>query len=75
MTLLPGFRLVVAPHFHLAINWPGRLSLGARVEQTAQGPVAHPPWRPVSADELAVLLLDPSQPAARANKSQNAVRR
>jgi hypothetical protein len=66
MTLLPGFRLVVAPHFHLAIDWPGRLALGARVERAVDGLVAHPPWRPVSADELAVLLLDPSQPAARA---------
>ena len=66
MTLLPGFRLVVAPHFHLAIDWPGRLSLGALVEQTAQGPVARPPWRPASADEQAVLLLDPTQTTARA---------
>jgi hypothetical protein len=66
MMLLPGFRLVVAPHFHLAIDWPGRLALGARVEPTAQGPVARPPWRPAGADELAVLLLDPTGPTARA---------
>jgi len=65
MTLLPGVRLVVAPHFHLALDGPGRLSLGARVEQTAEGPVARPPWRPVSADELAVLLLDPTRPITR----------
>jgi hypothetical protein len=66
MTLLPGFRLVVAPHFHLAIDWPGRLALGTRVEQTAQGPVARPPWRPARADELAVLTLDPTRTTARA---------
>jgi hypothetical protein len=69
MTLLPGVRLAVAPHFHLDIDWPARLSLGARVEQTDQGPVAHPPWRPPSADELAVLLLDPTRPTPRADLS------
>jgi hypothetical protein len=66
MTLLPGFRLAVAPHFHLPTDWPGRLSLGARVEQTARGPVARPPWRPAGADELAVLILDPTRATARA---------
>jgi hypothetical protein len=66
MMLLPGFRLMVAPNFHVAIDWSGRLSLGARVEQTAAGPVARPPWRPASADEQAVLLLDPTQTTARA---------
>jgi hypothetical protein len=65
MTLLPGVRLVVAPHFHLDIDWPGRLSLGARAEQTDQGLVAHPPWRSARPDELAVLLLDPAVPTAR----------
>ena len=69
MTLLPGFRLVVAPHFHLAIDWPGRLSLGAPVEQSAQGLVARPPWQPASADELAVLILDPTRTTARAELS------
>jgi hypothetical protein len=66
MTLRPGFRLVVAPHFHLAADWPGRLSLGARVEQTPRGPVARPPWRAAGADELAVLLPDPTRATARA---------
>src|SRR5262245_45855546 len=66
MTLLPGVRLVVAPNFHLDIDYPQRLSLGARVEQTDQGLIARPPWRPASADELAVLLLDPTRPTPRA---------
>jgi hypothetical protein len=65
MTLLPGFRLAVAPYFQLDADWPGRLSLGARVEQTAGGPVALPPWRPAGADDLAVLVLDPTRPTAR----------
>jgi len=66
MTPLPGVRIVAAPYFHLDIDWPARLSLGAGVESTAQGPVARPPWRPASADELAVLLLDPTGTTARA---------
>jgi hypothetical protein len=66
MTLLPGFRLVVAPHFHLAIDGPRRLTLGAGIEQTAQGPMARPPWRPASAHELALLILDPTRTPARA---------
>jgi hypothetical protein len=65
MTLLPGVRFAVAPNFHLDIDWPGRLSVGASVERTAGGPVACPPWRPASAEELAALVLDPTQPGAR----------
>ena len=65
MTLLPGVRFAVAPYFHLDIDWPARLSLGASVELTDQGPVALPPWRPPSAAELVVLVLDPTRPGAR----------
>jgi hypothetical protein len=65
MTLLPGVRFVVAPYFHLDIDWPARLSLGASVELTDQGPVALPPWRPPSAAELVMLVLDPTRPGAR----------
>ena len=61
MTLLPGVRFVVAPYFHLDIDWPARLSLGAGVESTAQGPVARSPWRPASAEELAALVPDPTR--------------
>jgi hypothetical protein len=65
MTPLPGFRFVVAPNFHLDLDWPARLSLGTGVERTAQGPGARPPWRPAVADELAALVLDPTRPGAR----------
>ena len=65
MTPLPGFRFVVAPNFHLDLDWPARLSLGAGVESTAQGPVARPPWRPASAEELVALVLDPTRPITR----------
>ena len=62
MTLLPGFRVAVAPSFHLAGDWPERMSLGAGLEQTATGLVARPPWRLLSEDELAVLTPNPSMP-------------
>jgi hypothetical protein len=65
MTPLPGARFVAAPFFHFDIDWPARLSLGAGVESTAEGPVARPPWRPASADELVALVLDPTRPGAR----------
>jgi hypothetical protein len=58
MTLLPGFRLVVAPHFHLDVDWPARLTRGAGVEQARRGLVAHPPWLAATAEEAAALVLD-----------------
>jgi hypothetical protein len=52
MTPSPGLRFAVAPHFHLDADWPARLAVGS-------------PWRPVGADDLAALVLDPTAPAAR----------
>jgi hypothetical protein len=69
MTLLPGFHLVVAPHFHVDIAWPARLTLGAGVEQARGGLVAHPPWRPATAEEVAVLILDTARPTVREDLS------
>jgi hypothetical protein len=65
MTPLPRVRFVAAPYFHLDIDWSARLSLGAGVESTPQGPVARPPWRPASAEELVALVLDPTRPITR----------
>jgi len=65
MTLLPGVRFAVAPNFHLDIDWAGRVSIGASVVRTAGRPVACPPWRSASAEEVAALVLDPTQPGAR----------
>jgi hypothetical protein len=65
MTPPPGIHFAVAPYFHIDIDWPGRLSLAAGVELTGEGPVTRPPWRPAGADELAALVLDPTQPGAR----------
>jgi hypothetical protein len=64
MTVLPEVRFLIAPNFHLDIDWRTRLLLGARVERTAQGPVVHPPWRPADAEQLAMLVLDPTQGTA-----------
>jgi hypothetical protein len=65
MTPLPRTRFVAAPYFHLDIDWSARLSLGAGVQSTPQGPVACPPWRPASAEELVALVLDPTRPITR----------
>jgi hypothetical protein len=67
MTLRPGFRLVVAPHFHLDADWSGRVSLGAGLEPTAQGFVPRAPWRPAGTEELAALV--PSGPVSRDESS------
>jgi hypothetical protein len=62
MTLFPGFRLAVAPAFHLAIDWPERLALGAEMAQAPEGLSARPLWRTPIAEELAALILDPVPP-------------
>jgi hypothetical protein len=65
MKLLPGRRLVVAPHFHASADWSRRLLLGAGLERAAEGLSPRGPWRPAGADELALLVLDPGRPTAR----------
>ncbi len=65
MNLLPGCRLVVAPHFQTGEGWSQRVSLGAGFTRTAEGLCPLPPWRPAGADELALLLPDPERPLVR----------
>jgi hypothetical protein len=65
MKLLPGCRLVVAPHFQTGEGWSQRLSLGAGIARTAEGLCPLPPWRPAGADELALLLPEPARPLLR----------
>jgi hypothetical protein len=60
MTLLSGLRLLVAPNFHIEVDWPNRVQLGARAENTAHGLVPVQPWRPASTEELAILVLPES---------------
>jgi hypothetical protein len=56
MTLQPGCRFLVAPHFHLPADWPRRLLVGAGVEEA--GGSFHPrqSWRPPTTDELPLLV-------------------
>jgi hypothetical protein len=56
MTLQPGCRFVVAPHFHLPADWPQRLLIGAGVEEVDGGFFPQHPWRPPTTDELPVLV-------------------
>ncbi len=63
MTLLPGCRFVVAPHFHLPADWPGRLRVAAGVEEDGGRFFPRPPWRPPSADELPALVRASAVPA------------
>ena len=55
MTLLAGCPLVVAPFFHLAIDWRQRLLVGAGIDRVAQGHLARGPWRPPDERELGFL--------------------
>jgi hypothetical protein len=65
VTLRPGCRLVVAPSFHLPVDWPRRVLLGPGVEREGDGHVARPGWRPPDAAELALLLPGPATPIER----------
>src|SRR5579872_4970459 len=55
MTLQAGCRFVVAPRFHLTVDWPERLLLGVGWEETNGGFFPRASWRPPSADELTIL--------------------
>jgi hypothetical protein len=60
MTLRAGCRLVVAPMFHLPVDWSRRLHLGS---------LSLSDWRSPDAEELALLLPDASLPTPRASLS------
>jgi len=59
MKLLPGYRLAVAPRFHIDADWPTRLRLGAGTEVGDDGFFPRGPWREPTADELAALVAAP----------------
>ncbi len=61
MDLQPGFRLVVAPRFHLAVDWAERLLLGAVQQEDGRFFPRHS-WRTPSPEELRLLLGDPTLP-------------
>lgn len=62
MTLLPGCRLVVAPRFHLAADWPARLSVGSGVDDVGGKFFPRGPWRAPTPGELAALVHSPDVP-------------
>ncbi|QDU22269.1 hypothetical protein [Urbifossiella limnaea] len=56
MTLLPGCRVAVAARFHLAADWPARLTLGAGTDEADGRFFPRGPWRAPTAQELALLV-------------------
>jgi hypothetical protein len=63
MTLQPGCRFAVAPHFHLSGDWSGRLLVGSGVEEANGAFFPRPPWRPPTPDELSLLVRAADGPA------------
>jgi hypothetical protein len=49
----------VAPRFHLAADWAGRLTAGAGVSEADGRFFPRGPWRPLTADEIALLTSGP----------------
>jgi hypothetical protein len=60
MNLTPGHPLVVAPFFHLSVDWPSRLLVSGGVEEEQGRFVPRPPWRAPTADEMAALSPGPT---------------
>ena len=52
-------RLTVAPRFHLAPDWAARLAVGAGVREADGRFFPRGPWRPLTADELTLLISGP----------------
>jgi hypothetical protein len=65
MDLQPGCLLLVAPRFHLAVDWADRLLLG-RVEPEDDRFFPGPSWRPATPDELDLLVARPDTPLTEA---------
>jgi hypothetical protein len=61
MTLQPGCQFVVAPHFHMTLDWPQRVLIGAGVVEDKGRFIAQKPWRPPTADELSLMVLPSDQ--------------
>jgi hypothetical protein len=65
VTLRPGFPLVVAPQFHLPIDWSQRLLLGTGLEREGEGFFPQTGWRVPDESELKLLVLDAALPFER----------
>lgn len=62
MTLQPGCRIAVAPHFHLPGDWPQRLSVGSGVDEAGGAFIPRSAWRPPTPDELSLLVRSSEEP-------------
>jgi len=56
MILQAGCRFVVAPHFHMPLDWSRRLLVGTGVEEADGCFFPHPSWRLSTTDELSLLV-------------------
>src|SRR5262245_11987892 len=63
MTLPPRCRLTVAPRFHLAADWAARLAVGTGVREADGRFFPRGPWRPLTADEMTLLISGPEEDA------------
>jgi hypothetical protein len=70
MTLQPGYRLAVAPKFHLDANWSTRVSVGVGLEEVGGQFFPRGPWRASTQDELAVLISTTEQHVHKADSLQ-----
>ena len=59
MTPSPRLRLTVAPRFHLTPDWAARLAVGTGVREADGRFFPRGPWRPLTADELPLLISGP----------------
>jgi hypothetical protein len=64
MMLQPGCRFVLAPHFHLPMDWTTRLLVGSGLEEVDGCFFPRSPWRPATEDELYLLTQQPGALAA-----------
>jgi hypothetical protein len=65
MTLQPGVRLAIAPHFHMATDWAARLQVGTGVDEADGCFFPRPCWQALTSDDLSALV-QVSQEAATA---------
>jgi hypothetical protein len=55
--------LTVAPRFHLEPDWTARLAVGTGVREADGRFFPRGPWRPLTADEMSLLIADPENDA------------
>ncbi len=56
MQLRPGYRVAVAPNFHLPIDWTERLHVNGGAEQSAHRYWSRQDWRPPTTEEMTILV-------------------